>query len=69
MWATTKNKEIDLSRKITVDTAELQQLLSVGRKTAVLIGCNAGAKVLVGKRVLWHVKRIDEYLYNVDVVA
>ncbi|WP_313130937.1 hypothetical protein [Anaerocolumna sp.] len=69
MNATTKSKGIDLSRKITVDTAELQQILSVGRSTAVRIGCNAGAKVVVGKRVLWYLKKIDQYLDKVDIVA
>lgn len=40
---------------LTVDTAGLQSLLSAGYPTAVEIGTAAGAKVTVGRRVLWNV--------------
>lgn len=45
-----------------MDTVELQTMLSSGRKTAVEIGMAAGSKVQVGRRVLWNVGRIEEYL-------
>ncbi len=48
--------------RIAVDTHELQIMLSCGKRTAVQIGCAAGAKIKVGKRVLWNIKRIQEYL-------
>lgn len=54
MNATTKSYEIDLTRKLTVDTEELQQILSLGRKSAVEIGNMAGARIVVGKRIVWN---------------
>lgn len=46
----------------TVDTAGLQAMLSSGRKTAVEIGIAAGARIQVGCRVLWNVKKVQQYL-------
>lgn len=44
---------------LTVDTAGLQSLLSAGYPTAVEIGTAAGARITVGRRVLWNVSKID----------
>ena len=65
MNATTKNYELDLSRKLTVDTQELQQILSLGRKSAVEIGNMANAKIIVGRRVVWNLQKIQDYLYDI----
>lgn len=65
MNATTKNHKIDLSRKLTVDTQELQQILSLGRKSAVEIGNMANAKIIVGRRVVWNLQKIQDYLYDI----
>ncbi len=65
MNATTKSYEIDLTRKLTVDTEELQQILSLGRKSAVEIGNSAGARIVIGKRIVWNLQKIQEYLYNI----
>ncbi|WP_281532557.1 hypothetical protein [Anaerocolumna aminovalerica] len=66
MNKTTKNyNEIDLSRKLAVDTEELQQILSLGRKSAVEVGKAANAQIMVGKRIIWNLQRVQEYLYNV----
>ncbi len=65
MNATTKNQKIDLTRKLTVDTQELQQILSLGRKSAVEIGNLANAKIIVGRRVVWNLQKIQEYLYDI----
>ena len=45
-----------------VDTAGLQALLSSGRKTAVEIGTAAQARVQVGRRVFWNVKKVQQYI-------
>lgn len=45
-----------------VDTAQLQGMLNSGRKTAVEIGTAAGAKIKIGRRVLWNVRKVQEYL-------
>jgi len=39
------------------------ELLNCGRPTAVKIGIDAGAKIVVGERkILWHVRTIERYL-------
>lgn len=51
---------------LTVNTSELQKLLSSGRKTAVDIGVAAGAKITVGRRVFWNVLKIQRYLDEIS---
>lgn len=57
----TKKANTEVNKKI-VDTAELQAMLCSGRKTAVEIGTAAQARVQVGRRVFWNVKKIQEYI-------
>lgn len=52
--------------KLCIDTAELQELLCSGRKTAVEVGTAAGAKIRVGRRVMWNTKKIAEYLDQIS---
>ncbi len=48
---------------LTVNTRRLMELLNCGRPTAVKIGIDAGAKIVVGERkILWHVRAIERYL-------
>lgn len=49
-----------------VDTVRLMSMLMSGRKTAVEIGTAAGARVQVGRRVLWNVNKIQEYLDKIS---
>lgn len=51
---------------ISVDTNGLQTILSCGRSTAVQIGTEAKAKVIVGKRVLWNIAKIQIYLNHIS---
>jgi hypothetical protein len=37
-------------------------MLSCGRKSAVDIGNAAGARIQVGRRVLWNVGKVQKYL-------
>lgn len=64
MRATYKPENIE--KKQAVDTKELQGMLSTGRKTAVDIGKAAGARIQVGRRVLWNVKRIQQYIDSIS---
>lgn len=50
------------TNNLTVSTEGLQSLLNSGRNTAVEIGMAAGAKVVIGRRVLWNVSKIQKYL-------
>jgi hypothetical protein len=56
---------VNTDNSITVDTEELQKRLHCGSSTAVEIGTAAGARIKVGKRVLWYVKNVDEYLNRI----
>lgn len=62
MRATKKEEKINLCDKLTVDTQGLQNLLDCGRVTAVEIGSLAGARIEMGKRVLWNVNKVRQYL-------
>lgn len=55
-----------VEKKITVDTVELQQILSTGRSKAVEIGTAAGARLKAGRLVLWNVKKIQEYIDSIS---
>ena len=52
--------------KMSVDTKELQSMLTCGRDTAVKIGMKAHARIQIGKRVLWNVQKVQEYLNNIS---
>lgn len=47
---------------VTTTTTGLMQILCCGRETAIKIGKAAQARIQVGKRVLWHLPRIYQYL-------
>ena len=60
MRATKKNSPS--TNNLTVSTEGLQSLLNSGRTTAVQVGMDAGAKVVIGRRVFWNVSKIQRYL-------
>ena len=62
----TKKIAIEDAKRKAVDTVELQAMLCVGRKTAVEIGSAAGARIQVGRRVLWNVKKVQAYLDEIS---
>lgn len=51
---------------LTVDTPHLMEMLEVGRATAVQIGTEAEARIQIGRRVLWNVEKIREYLSRIS---
>ena len=53
-------------QNISVDTAELMKMLHVGRKSATDIGIMANARISLGRRVLWNVKKIQLYLDEIS---
>ena len=57
-----KRNDIEVDNKISVDINELQGMLSVGRNTAFKIGEEAQAVIRIGKRKLYNVERIKEYM-------
>lgn len=62
MRETMKDYSIKPADKKMVDTTELQIMLCSGRRTAVEIGTAAGAKIQVGRRVFWNVKKVQQYI-------
>lgn len=62
MNATKKFDEVAIHEKITITTDELQALLSCGRSSAVQIGELAEARIQFGKRLLWNVTKVKEYV-------
>ncbi len=59
-------KQIQKSQapKLLVDKNELQDILSVGRDTALRVGEESGAKIKLGRRTLYRVEKLKEYLDN-----
>ena len=62
MRTTKTNGETRNIDKICVTTDGLQDLLDCGRATAVEIGGQAGARIEVGKRLLWNVSKVQSYI-------
>ncbi len=44
-----------------MDTEELRAYTNLGRNNAMKLGDEIGARVQVGKRVLWDRKKLDQY--------
>ena len=61
----TTSNVIQLSDRLTANTETLAECLDCGRATAVKIGEAAGARITIGKRVLWNVHKVQEYLDGV----
>ena len=57
------NKESYFEDPLAVDSTGLQELVGAGRRTATVIGMAAGAKIKVGKRVLWNVNKVKKYTF------
>lgn len=66
MIGRTRNTDIPAAAKICVDTAELQQLLCAGRSTAQEIGKAAGARIQIGRRVMWNVEKVRAYMDSIS---
>ncbi len=67
MRATTQFPKATKRERIAVNTKELQAMLGCGRKTAVDIGEQAGAKIQIGRRVLWNPIVVKEYIAQISL--
>lgn len=47
---------------ITIGLPELMARLNSGRSTAEKVAAAAGAKIKIGRRTLYHVRKIEAYL-------
>lgn len=57
-----KTRTTEASNKVSVNAETLAKILDCGRPTAIKIGEAAGARIQIGKRVLYKVDRIERYL-------
>ena len=64
MRATAKNTDETLM--LARDTKGLASVLNCGEATAIKIGTNAKARIQVGKRVLWNIAKVQEYLNSIS---
>ena len=51
---------------IAVDIEGLSAMLSCGRATARKIGEQAGAKIVIGRRVLYSIEKVKKYLLYLE---
>lgn len=66
MQATRKTNDIRLCDKLCVDTIELQTLCGCGRAGAIKLATEAGARIQLGKRVLWSVPKLQTHLEKIS---
>lgn len=57
-----KTRQRSTSQPLTVDIEALSAMLSCGHATARKIGQQAGAKIVIGRRVLYSVEKVKNYL-------
>ena len=56
----------NIPHKLTVSAETLAQMLNCGRATAVKIGTDAKARIQIGRRVLWNVNKVQQYLNTIS---
>lgn len=61
-----KTKLPEQTEKLTVDITTLQEMLCVGKNTCYQIGRDAGARIKIGRRCLFNVKKIQEYMDSIS---
>lgn len=60
----TTNRSTKDTEYITVSTDRLAEILDCGKATARTIGEKAEAKIKIGRRTLWNIEKIKNYLNN-----
>lgn len=57
-----KTKTTETNNKVAVNAETLAKILDCGKPTAMKVGEAAGARIQIGKRVLYKVDKIERYL-------
>lgn len=60
-----KTADHTTTEKITVSIDALAGMLDCGKPTARQIGAAAGARIKIGKRVLYSVEKVNAYLNSI----
>ena len=63
-----RTKDLEVGNARLMDTEELRSYTSLGRNSAMKLGEEIGAKVKIGRRVLWDRRKIDEYFNSLTGV-
>jgi hypothetical protein len=61
----TQKREVT-NHTLLISETELREFLHCGRACAVKIGNAAGARVQIGKRVLWNLPKIRDYVESIS---
>lgn len=62
-----RTKERKTEQLLAVDIEKLSAMLSCGQASARKIGEDAGARVEIGRRVLYSVSKVSKYLEDIAV--
>ena len=62
-----KTKPGQMEGAIMLTTEQLQQKLNCGHQTAVQIGKEAKARIYVGRRVWYDIKKIERYIDKIGI--
>ena len=57
-----KTKDRETDRLLSVDVEKLAAMLSCGQATAKKIGEEAGARIVIGRRVLYSISKVEKYI-------
>ena len=60
-----QTKDRKSSTRLAVDIEGLAAMLSCGQMTARKIGEDAGARIIIGRRLLYSVQKIEKYLESI----
>ena len=60
-----KTKERETDQLLSVDLEKLAAMLSCGQATAKKVGEGAGARIMIGRRVLYSVSKIQKYIEKI----
>lgn len=52
------------NESMLINTDKLRELTGLGRDAAIRLGTEAGAKVVVGRLIYWHRKKVLTYIEN-----
>ena len=61
-----KTNTIETENRITVSAENLAKMLDCGRATALKVGNEAGARIQIGKRVLFKMDKVEKYLESLS---
>lgn len=61
-----RTDNITYTDSLAVNTPTLMKMLNCGKPTAIRIGKEAGAKIVIGRKILWNPRIVQRYLDNIS---